>query len=704
MKNKSYASLLKKSCNHVIKTIILSGMLMSLSACGGKDSSVENSMNKAPAQEETTGEQSEAETSQAEEQESDANDQETTADLTEANGQESAADSTDANEQEPKVELTESELQEFTDLFNAEEYNGFLKEAYNSPDEINWNSVLEFGAGLLVQDVSEDEINDYLESMGEKKLYGDLFVIRKSDLANYIEEHTGLSSVTGNILSWDYVDKHDSYYKIHWTSAPTQYTCVSGEKTGDHYELRFRVNSEELEGNNAGKHYGRMADRVLKFTKAADTMVMESNAIQWDDYCDEEQTFDIELSQYDSPIHFVTYSANPDEAEITIVKDGKFVTDLYTSIYSGDEYTHLKKIIAVGFFDFNGDGMDDIAIIGDSDFGKYAKLYVSFSEAFPFEDFIELSEADMSEMGCEFTIAGLKQAFLGDNKAGQYSSYQELYTHLAHIYNIRDEKIQYDLIYADDDDIPEFVVGYPGYWVSLVAFEDGKAHYLINEWAYGAGGNAGYSYAPKKGIFYNGNADYAGAIYYNTYMSKRDVGEIETDYWTKCYNFNDLDGDGSPSDDELQVSDEFVGSIEYYNETDKKMTEEEIKAIVDLYDSYETEVISGQMDYATFLDKLAGKEVGITDDQAVAAIKKYCLENNPDLERIVNSGDYNVYWNIDSSNDADIVVLYRSYTGAQLRYYIDRLSGKTYCKEFVPGITEEEQLTDESFNVKDYID
>ncbi len=226
----------------------------------------------------------------------------------------------------------------------------------------------------------------------------------------------------------------------------------------------------------------------------------------------------------------------------------------------------------------------------------------------------------------------------------------------------------------------------------------------MNRWPYGAGGNGGYSYAPKKGIYYNGNADHAGAIYYNTYMSKRDEGELGTDYWVKDINFNDLDGDGWPSEDELQVSGEYVGSSEYYNETGKDMTEEEIKAVISLYESYEMKQISGRMDYPTFLDKLAGKEVGITEEQALAAIKNYCIEQNADLENVVNSGNYTVYWNVESIDDSDIVVLYRSYTGSQLRYYIDRFSGSTYSKEFIPGITEEEQWTNEYFNVKDYMD
>ena len=607
-------------------------------------------------------------------------------------------------EQEPTVEVTEEELQEFTELFNTDEYNGFLTESYYSPADINWDTILEFGAGIIAPSVSDEEQADYLEFIGEKKLYGDLFVARKSDLAEYIRKHTGLDDLSEDVLSWNYIPKYETFYKEHWSAYQTKYTCVSGEKTGENYELRFRVDSEGLPGSNAGKNYGRWADRVLTLTKTNSELYIESNSIQWDDYCDEEQTFDIELPQFDGPIHFATYTANPDEADISIVKDGNLLTDLYTSIYTDNGNGYLKKILAVGFFDFDGDGMKDVAVIGDSDLGRYALLYEAVPTESAFEPFMDLDEVKVAEIGSDFTIAGIKKALIGDNQEGVYGTYQELYSQIARIYNIADEKNEYDLVYTDDDDIPELVVGYPGYWVSLIAYENGKAHYLMNKWPYGAGGNGGYSYVPSKGIYYNGNADHAGAIYYDTYMSKRDVGELGTDYWVKNTNFNDIDGDGCPSDDELEASGEYVGSSEYHSEIDRNMTEDEIKAVVDLYESYEMKYLSGKMDYSTFLEKLAGKEVGITEEQALAAIKKYCIEGNPDLENIVNAGEYTVYWNVETVDDDEIVVLYRSYTGAQLRYHIDRFSGSTYSKEFVPGITDEEQWTDEYFNAKDYID
>ncbi len=97
------------------------------------------------------------------------------------------------------------------------------------------------------------------------------------------------------------------------------------------------------------------------------------------------------------------------------------------------------------------------------------------------------------------------------------------------------------------------------------------------------------------------------------------------------------------------------------------------------------------------------KQEKISDDQALDAIKKYCLQTNPDLEDMVNSEDYTIYWNVESSDDNQIVVAYRSYTGAILRYYINPFSGETYVTEFVSGITDDEERTDETLNVRDYM-
>ncbi len=93
----------------------------------------------------------------------------------------------------------------------------------------------------------------------------------------------------------------------------------------------------------------------------------------------------------------------------------------------------------------------------------------------------------------------------------------------------------------------------------------------------------------------------------------------------------------------------------------------------------------------------------ISDEQAVTAIRNYCCIQNPDLQELVNDGDCPAYWDVSSSDGQQIVVVFRSYTGAVNRYYIDPVSGETYVTEFVSGIMDDEQQTDERLNAWDYL-
>lgn len=96
-------------------------------------------------------------------------------------------------------------------------------------------------------------------------------------------------------------------------------------------------------------------------------------------------------------------------------------------------------------------------------------------------------------------------------------------------------------------------------------------------------------------------------------------------------------------------------------------------------------------------------ESRITDDQAVSAVRNYCLAANPELLNSVNGGEAPVYWDLSSSDENQIVVVFRSYTGSLNRYYIDPVSGEAYVTEFVPGVMEKEQRTGETLNVKNYL-
>ncbi|WP_024862064.1 hypothetical protein [Ruminococcus flavefaciens] len=105
----------------------------------------------------------------------------------------------------------------------------------------------------------------------------------------------------------------------------------------------------------------------------------------------------------------------------------------------------------------------------------------------------------------------------------------------------------------------------------------------------------------------------------------------------------------------------------------------------------------------TSADQSEGSSDAVTEAQALEAVKNYCFTKNPNLKNMVDSDEYTIYWNASVNDANEIVVLFRSYTAAQIRYYIDPISGETYVTELVPGIIDEEQRTEESFNIRDYL-
>ncbi|MBR4472937.1 MAG: hypothetical protein IKS55_04805 [Oscillospiraceae bacterium] len=98
-----------------------------------------------------------------------------------------------------------------------------------------------------------------------------------------------------------------------------------------------------------------------------------------------------------------------------------------------------------------------------------------------------------------------------------------------------------------------------------------------------------------------------------------------------------------------------------------------------------------------------GSERWFSDEQALSAVRTYCYSFNPDLESIVNAGVYPVSWEISVSGEKQVVILYRSYTGAEVRYYIDRDSGVVSETEYMPGLSPAEESTGVSFNIRNWI-
>ncbi len=498
--------------------------------------------------------------------------------------------------------ISDDEINEFNTLFGTPEYIGFLKKPFNDPSELDWDVVLESGGGIINTDIPQNEVDAFVKEENQERLYANLWRISKKDLDSYAKSHTGESFDAGNdSFTWRYLEQYDSYYIEKFEmEEPIFFICVSGEKSGNEYSLRFTTDQPD--------HYGYNSDRIINLTKDGDSIIVRSNSIQWEENCNPDQTFDVELVPGEGPVRFISYPGDSENnADIVIVKDGKLITCVTTYVSRGDNWGYLKKLNAVGFFDFNADGVKDIAMIGETDFGTHVVLAESMPSG-SYEGLFDVPDKIEEQYGESVSIPQIKSFLMGDNTDCIFNTYEDAYAQIAKLYYLSAEDVTYDLIYVDDDDIPELVAGKSGYYVSLYTFKNGHAHCHMHQWPYGAMGNAGYYYAPGKDLFTNTNFDQAGAIQYDTYMSTREDEELGEDFCAKYTWFNDANGNGEPDDDEETTGDfEKPYSESYWNYTDKNMTTEEIKAEIERLDSLEYKEVCGSISFEELCGALGSR-------------------------------------------------------------------------------------------------
>ena len=134
----------------------------------------------------------------------------------------------------------------------------------------------------------------------------------------------------------------------------------------------------------------------------------------------------------------------------------------------------------------------------------------------------------------------------------------------------------YDLIDLDGDATPELVVDVLGYYVSLYTYGNNALHILMDEWGYGAFGIAGYSYISGKNVIESGDADLAGAVYYQFYFRRNENYELESYYPENLsyWMFDDKNGNYSIDDGEY-FEDMYGNPICYYYYGDREITEDQ---------------------------------------------------------------------------------------------------------------------------------
>ena len=520
-----------------------------------------------------------------------------------------AQETEQVKESEEAVELNQDELDEFTDLFDTAEYNGFLVTPYGTPEEIDWDEVLFNGANIAKEELTKSEKNAYVEAFGDD-IYTDIIGIRADDIKAFMSDYAGVEfDPQKDLQGWTYVEKYDSYYAQHGDTNYQPFTCESGKKLGDEYVLEFSCDSMESD------IYSYYPDRELTLEKTKNGYQIKSNVYLYEKNNDPEQTFDIELSWEDEACRFITYQGNLSDgvnASMIITKDGKKIDSLNTVFYTGNDIDllNLININAVGVFDFNGDGLTDIVVVAEcSDGQTHMALYQADlavegeSECY----FTCLDEASVWLEGFidgDLTIPNIKAYLLGDNKTGIYSDWKEAYTQVAKIAECKSDTY-FSLIYLDEDDIPELVVDRMGYNVSVYSFKDGVAAPLLTEWAYGAGGVAGYEYSSKNGCICLMDSDYAGLVDYNQYAFIHD-GRMTFDYTEEIQLYDDLNGNGYPDEDEStdEALNNAKGSVSY-SASDESLTESQIKAkIEEIRENFSFDYLTGEYEYTEFLDYL----------------------------------------------------------------------------------------------------
>lgn len=101
---------------------------------------------------------------------------------------------------------------------------------------------------------------------------------------------------------------------------------------------------------------------------------------QFGEYCISEQTFEVELSEYNGKVCFVPYRPSEDEEfHMQIVQDRSIFTEIKGRVPDNLAGESFKSLDAVSFFDVNYDAYTDIVLIETYGDTSFAAIYYGFA-------------------------------------------------------------------------------------------------------------------------------------------------------------------------------------------------------------------------------------------------------------------------------------------------------------------------------------
>lgn len=321
---------------------------------------------------------------------------------------------------------------------------------------------------------------------------------------------------------------------------------------------------------------------------------MDAMQVMFGRDCISEQTFEVQISECEQEVYFVPYTPTQENPKFhaQIIQNGQVLDKLSTYVpdeLAGEEFSSLDE---VSFFDINYDGNTDILLLETYGDTRFAAVYYG-DDSWIYDGNIYLYfilQEELSEYLYEqvnpLTCSEIVDFLTGGKENGEFASYQEAYAAVSRVYDLSGEGREYNLIYFDEDDTPELVAGVSGYYMSLYTYYKGTVYCLANDWGYGAFGNAGYEYVPRKNSLRNFDADNAGQIMNITYTTINPEHSMEDVVWIQ------------------QVFSEEMNEDMEYDCTTYVNGEEVAEDEIDDYDVGEYEYIDTILSLQELLDKL----------------------------------------------------------------------------------------------------
>lgn len=322
-------------------------------------------------------------------------------------------------------------------------------------------------------------------------------------------------------------------------------------------------------------------DSALKENASSESAKYDEMKSKFGENCIADQTFEVSLNQYEGKVYFVPFAPSQDNPDfhIQLIQGGKVLVEIpqYTPEYLADET--FSSLDAVSFYDINYDGTTDILLIETYGSTSFAAVYYGERSEYYDKNFFpqETLSENITQQIQPLTVSEIRSFLSYGKKNGDFANYQEAYRAISRLCTMEEENakdLKFNLIYFDDDEIPELVTGVNGYYMSLYTFQDKTAYRLMDHWGYGAMGNAGYEYSPRENNLRNYNSDFAGAIVYATYMTIGSQHSLETTAQIETFNFDDANENGMLDEEEYDS----VGNYSVSYLGDAEITDEEWNA------------------------------------------------------------------------------------------------------------------------------